>query len=225
MNTGRGPQAVLFDMDGTLIDSEVVWFQVEAEIMAWLGWPGVWGREHQEVLVGGSLERTVEYMLEVAGPAVRAAADPAQVGRRLLDGVEDTLRRQVPLMPGAKDLLAEVQAAGLPTALVTSTERRLTEYALDGIGREYFTTTLCGDEVANPKPHPEPYLTAARLLGVEPARCVVLEDSPTGVASAEGAGCVTVAIPSVTPIPAAPGRTVVTSLTQVDLAWITRLVP
>ncbi|HXA59121.1 MAG TPA: HAD family hydrolase, partial [Streptosporangiaceae bacterium] len=94
-----------------------------------------------------------------------------------------------------------------------------------GIGREHFTITLAGDEVTHPKPDPEPYLTAARLLGVDPARCVALEDSPTGVASAEGAGCVTVAIPSVAPIPHAPGRTVLTSLTQIDLPGLAALIP
>lgn len=219
-----GLQAVLFDMDGTLIDSERLWFQVEAEIMAWLGWPGVWGPEHQQALVGGSVRRTVGYMLEVAGPQIRAAADEDEIARRLLDGVELRLREEVPLLPGAKDLLAEVQAAGLPAALVTSTGRRITEHALDGIGRSYFATTICGDEVTHPKPHPEPYLTAAAHLGVDPARCVALEDSPTGVASAEGAGCVTVAIPSVTPIPQAPGRMVVAALTQLDLAGLRALV-
>lgn len=127
-------------------------------------------------------------------------------------------------MPGAKDLLSEVQASGLPTALVTSTERRITEYALDGIGRDFFDTTLCGDEVSQPKPHPEPYLTAAERLAVAPAECVVLEDSPTGVAAAEAAGCVTVAIPSVTPIPAVPGRTVVGSLEDLSLERLRSLV-
>ena len=219
-----GLQAVLFDMDGTLIDSERLWFQAEAEVMKWLGWQGAWGPEHQEALVGGSVGRTVGYMLDVAGPQIRAAADPAEIARRLLDGVEARLREEVPLMPGAKDLLAEVQASGLPTALVTSTGRKITEYALDGIGRSYFTTTICGDEVARPKPDPEPYLTVAQRLGVDPARCVALEDSPTGVASAEGAGCVTVAIPSVTPIRQAPRRKVVAALTQLDLAGLRALV-
>lgn len=219
-----GLQAVLFDMDGTLIDTERLWFQVEAETMAWLGWPGVWGVEHQEALVGGSIGHTVDYMLAVAGPDLAAAVGRAEITRRLLDGIEVRLREEVPLMPGAKDLLSEVQASGLPTALVTSTGRRITEYALDGIGRAYFRTTICGDEVLHPKPHPEPYLTVAARLGVDPARCVALEDSPTGVASAEAAGCVTVAIPSVTRVPPAPGRTVVTSLEQLDLTRLRALV-
>jgi HAD superfamily hydrolase (TIGR01509 family) len=214
----------LFDMDGTLIDSEKLWFRAEADVMRWLGWPGWWGSDHQAVLVGGSLGRTVEYMLDVAGPQIAAGVTPEEVAERLLGSVEDRLCTEVPLMPGAKDLLSEVQASGLPTALVTSTERRITEYALDGIGRDFFDTTLCGDEVSQPKPHPEPYLTAAERLAVAPAECVVLEDSPTGVAAAEAAGCVTVAIPSVTPIPAVPGRTVVGSLEDLSLERLRSLV-
>ena len=212
--------AVLFDMDGTLVDSERLWFIAETEVMAWLGWDGVWGHEHQEQLVGGSMARTVSYMLDLA----RVDADPAEVARRLQAGVEALLREEVPLMPGAKDLLTEVQAAGVPSALVTSTGRRITEYVLDGIGREFFDTTLTGDEVSHPKPHPEPYLTAAARLGVDPARCAALEDSPTGVASAGGAGCAVVAIPSVTAISAGPRCTVVGSLTEVDLAFLRALV-
>jgi HAD superfamily hydrolase (TIGR01509 family) len=212
--------AVLFDMDGTLVDSERLWFVAEAAVMAWLGWDGVWGQEHQERLVGGSMARTVGYMLDLAGVDV----DPAEVARRLQEGIEGLLRQEVPLMPGAKDLLTEVQAAGVPAALVTSTGRRITEYVLDGIGREYFDTTLTGDEVAHPKPHPEPYLTAAARLGADPARCVALEDSPTGVASAEAAGCAVVAIPSVTAIAPAPGRVIARSLADLDLAFLSALV-
>ncbi len=213
-------EAVLFDVDGTLVDSERLWFLAEAATMAWLGWQGSWGPEHQEELVGGSIDKTVTYLLKVAD----VRADRAEVAGHLLSGVEALLRQEVPLMPGAKDLLSEVQAAGVPAALVTSTGRKITECVLDGIGREYFATTLTGDEVTHPKPDPEPYLTAAARLGADPARCVALEDSPTGVASAEAAGCVVVAIPSVTPIRPAPGRTVVGSLADLDLAGLRALI-
>ncbi|MCW2915928.1 MAG: HAD-superfamily hydrolase, subfamily variant 3 [Actinomycetia bacterium] len=218
MDVTRGLQAVFFDMDGLLVDSERLWLDVEHEVMAWLGVG--WGSQHQEALVGGSLERTVAYMLALSGPV----ASSEEVGRRLLDGMGERLSAHVPLMPGAKELLAQVQDAGLPAALVTSSHRRLLEHALDGIGREFFTVTVAGDEVANTKPAPDPYLTAARLLNVTPGRCVALEDSLTGIAAAEAAGCVTVAVPSVAAIPPAPGRTVVTSLTEVDLPRLRGLV-
>lgn len=218
MSAGAGLRAVLFDMDGLLIDSEGLWLEVETEVMAWLGGP--WGPEYQERMVGGSLDRAVTYMLSLTGPV----ATPEEVGRRMLDGMAERLSQQVPLMPGAKELLVEVRAAGLPCALVSSSNRLLIEHALDGIGRDLFTVSVAGDEVTKTKPHPEPYLTAARLLGVDPRRAVALEDSPTGVTAAEAAGCVTVAVPGVVPVPAAPGRTVIDSLRSIDLAWLTGLI-
>jgi HAD superfamily hydrolase (TIGR01509 family) len=211
-------QAVLFDMDGLLVDSERLWYETEAEVMAGLG--ATWGPENQESLVGGSIDRTVAYMLNLTGPV----ETPGEIARRLLDGMAERLRANVPMMPGAKQLLDEVREAGLPSALVSSTHRKLMEYALDGIGRDRFTLTVAGDEVAHTKPHPEPYLTAARLLNADPRRCVALEDSPNGTESATAAGCHVVAVPSVVPIADAPGRTVVTSLLEVDLARLRSLV-
>jgi HAD superfamily hydrolase (TIGR01509 family) len=216
--TRGGPQAVLFDMDGLLIDSERVWLEVESEVMAWLG--GEWSAAHQERLVGGSLYLAVDYMLELTG----ADAPREEVGRRMLDGMVERLGACVPMMPGAKELLAEVRAAGVTAALVSSSHRRLIEPVLDAVGREHFALSVAGDEVARTKPHPEPYLTAAARLGADPGRCVVLEDSPNGVAAAEAAGCVTVAVPGVLPIPPAPGRTVVASLLDVDLERLRSLV-
>jgi HAD superfamily hydrolase (TIGR01509 family) len=204
-------QAVLFDMDGLLLDSERLWLEAEAEVMAWLG--GAWGPEHQEFLVGGSLDRTVDYMLDLTG----APVVPEEVGRRLLDAMAGRLRADVPMMPGARELLDEVRVAGLPSALVSSTHRVLMEYALDGMGRDSFTVTVAGDEVSRTKPHPEPYLAATRLLDVDPRRCVALEDSLNGATSGAAAGCHVVAVPSVVPIEEAPRRTVVSSLCEVDL--------
>ncbi|MFC5754418.1 HAD family hydrolase [Actinomadura rugatobispora] len=219
MKGDGGLGAVLFDMDGLLIDSERLWLEVETEVMAWLGGP--WGPEQQEHLVGGSLDRAAEYMLGLTG----ADASPEEVGRRMLDGMVEQLEAAVPMMPGAKELLAEIRAAGVPAALVSSSHRRLIEPVLDAVGREHFVLSVAGDEVSRTKPDPEPYLTAASRLGLEPGRCVVLEDSPNGVAAAEAAGCVTVAVPCVLPIPAAPGRTVVESLHEIDLSRLRALVP
>ena len=211
-------QAVLFDMDGLLLDSERLWLEVETEVMAWLG--GEWGPQHQKFLVGGSLDRTVAYMLELTGPV----APPEEVGRRLLDGMAARLRADVPMMPGAVELLDAVLAAGLPSALVSSTHRALMEHALDGMGRHRFTVTVAGDEVTRTKPHPEPYLAAARLLGVDPRRCVALEDSLSGAVSGVAAGCHVVAVPNVVPIEEASRRTVVSSLREVDVDRLRALV-
>lgn len=215
--TRGGPQAVLFDMDGLLIDSERVWLEVESQVMEWLG--GEWSPAHQERLVGGSVDIAAAYMLELTG----ADASPEEVARRMVDGMAERLGAYVPMMPGAKELLGEIRAAGVAAALVSSSHRRLIEPVLDAIGREYFALSVAGDEVSRTKPDPEPYLTAAARLGADPGRCVVLEDSPNGVAAGEAAGCATVAVPGVLPIGPAPGRTVVASLREVSLPMLRSL--
>jgi HAD superfamily hydrolase (TIGR01509 family) len=101
-------------------------------------------------------------------------------------------------------------------ALVSSSYRVLVDAALETIGSHWFATTIAGDEVSRGKPHPEPYLTAARRLGVDPAACVVFEDSPTGLAAAEEAGCYCVVVPDVVSVAEAPGRTVLLSIVDVD---------
>lgn len=211
-------QAVCFDMDGLLVDSERLWYEVEHDVMRRLG--GSWSEEHQRTLVGGPITRTVAFMLELSGSTV----PPSRVGRWLMEGMEARLRADVPLLPGARELLDEVAASGVPCALVSSAYRVLVEAALDAIGRDTFTMTVAGDEVTRLKPDPEPYLTAVRRLGATPSRCVVLEDSPNGVAAAEAAGCVTVAVPSIVPIEPRTGRTVVRSLDELDVARLEALV-
>ncbi|MGH3321015.1 MAG: HAD family hydrolase [Streptosporangiaceae bacterium] len=207
---------MFFDMDGLLVDTERLWFDVERDVMGRLG--GAWGEEHQRALVGGPLGRTVSYMLRLSGATVSSA----EVGRWLLDGMMERLRGDgVPLLPGARALLEEVSRARVPCALVSSAQRVLVDTVLDQLGREWFDTTVSGTDVPHTKPEPDPYLRAAAALQVDPARCAALEDSPNGVASAEAAGCLTVVVPSVVPIPPAPGRIVLRSLTDVDLALIT----
>ncbi|MCG5214935.1 HAD family hydrolase [Streptosporangium sp. KLBMP 9127] len=210
------PDAVFFDMDGLLVDTEKVWFEVEAEVMKRLG--GSWGPEDQEHLVGGSMPATVAYMLGAA----ESEADPADVAAWMLQGMTDRLEDGAELMPGAADLLTAVRQAGWPTALVTSSVRPIADACLRTIGRHHFDHVVTGDDVTRTKPDPEPYLTAARLVGADPGRCVVLEDSPNGVTAATAAGCRVVAVPSVLPIPVAPGRMIVGSLRQVDLALLRR---
>jgi HAD superfamily hydrolase (TIGR01509 family) len=200
--------AVLFDMDGLLIDSEPLWLEAETAVMARLG--ADWTTADQAQLLGGSLVRTVRYLL---GKATRPAS-PGQVAEWLMTRVTELIRdRGVPLRPGARELLAEVAAARLPHALVTSSERGFMDAVLARTGLR-FDVLVCADDVSMTKPDPEPYLLAAKLLGAEPACCVALEDSPNGVASAEAAGCRVIAVPSLIPIEPAPGRTVVRSLAE-----------
>jgi HAD superfamily hydrolase (TIGR01509 family) len=211
-------QGVLFDMDGLLVDSEPLWFEVESSVMARLGGP--WTPADQRALIGGSLPRTVSYLLARA----RTPASREEVGRWLVDGMTQLLHsRPLPSQPGAMELLAEVSAAGMPHALVTSSERPIMEAVLRQTGGT-FTATVCADDVQHGKPHPEPYLRAAALLGAEPGSCVALEDSPNGVASAEAAGCQLIAVPSLVPIADQPGRLVVASLAEVDVTLLRKIV-
>jgi HAD superfamily hydrolase (TIGR01509 family) len=197
---------VLFDMDGLLIDSEPLWLEAETAIMARLG--AGWSERDQAALLGGSLTRTVRYLL---GKATRPAP-PELVGEWLMSDIIERVRRDgVPVRPGARELLASVETAGLPRALVTSSERAFMEAVLASTGMR-FDVLVCAEDVTATKPDPEPYLLAAKLLDVPPGVCFTLEDSPNGVASAEAAGCRVFAVPSLVPIPPAPGRIVVPSL-------------
>ena len=215
---GATLQAVLLDMDGTLVDTEGFWWDVEAEVFADLGHR--LDESWRDVVVGGPMTRSAGYLIEVTGADI--AVEELTV--LLNDRFEKRIGRGVPLMPGAARLLAELGAHQVPTALVSASHRRVIERVLDSVGREHFALTVAGDEVTRTKPHPEPYLAAAAGFGADPWCCAVVEDTATGVAAAEAAGCRVVAVPSVAPIAPAPGRAVVSSLEQVDLAFLRGLV-
>ena len=215
-----GLAAVLFDMDGLLVSTEETWFAVETDLMNQLG--GSWGPEHQAALVGGPLEHSAQYMLDLAG---RSDVDRVWVENALLDGMVARLREgPIQWMPGARELIEDVTSGGVPIALVSSSYRSVMDAVLDAVGRDWFTTTVSADDVARTKPHPDPYLAAAIALGVDAARCVALEDSATGSASARAAGCVTVAVPSIIAVDPAAVHAVVTSLADIDLSWLRDLV-
>ena len=223
MMTSRGHslQAAFFDMDGLLVDTEPLWFEVEHAVMSKLG--GDWTPQDQQVLVGGSLHRSVDYLLSRAS----RSASHDEVADWLIGGMADLLaEREAAMMPGASELLGQVEAAGIPRMLVTSSERVIMDAVLASLARYdiAFTATVSGSDVRHPKPHPEPYLRAAALIGADPRLCVALEDSPNGVASALAAGCVTIAVPSVAQVAPQPGLTIVPSLSDVDLALLDGLV-
>jgi len=218
VNATDGLAAVLFDMDGLLVDTEPLWLETETAVMARLGAP--WTPQDRQALLGGSIQRTVSYLL---GKATRPVP-PETVARWMLDGMLDRAADgRVVVRPGARELVSEVAAAGVPYALVTSSQRRFADTVLAVTGMT-FPVTVCGEDVTATKPDPEPYLLAAKLLDAHPARCVVLEDSPNGVASAAAAGCRVLAVPSLLPIPPAPDRVVLGSLRDVTLATLRELV-
>ncbi len=220
--TARTPerrlQAVLMDMDGTLIDSEHLWDEAEAELVADLG--GVWTEEDHLRNVGNAAEPVGRYIIGLTGSDLT----PRQIADRLYERFLAKLEEGAELRPGAKELVATLTAAGVPLSLVTSTERSLISTAIGGIGLESFDDSVAGDEVSANKPDPDPYLRAARRLGVDPRRCVALEDSVVGVASASGAGCVTVAVPHHVEIEPREGVVIRDSLVGIDLEWLESLV-
>ena len=206
-----GPDAVLWDMDGTLVDTEPYWIAAEFEGAARHG--GTWDHDRATTLVGADLLDAGRSMRALAGIDVA----PEQIVDELLDSVVERIRQEIPWRPGARELLASLNDAAIPCALVTMSWRRFVEPVVEALPPGSFQVIVTGDEVARGKPHPEPYLEAARHLGVTPKRCLAIEDSPTGVASATAAGCVVVAVPNVVAVPPAPGHTLVASLTELDL--------
>ncbi|MEU4499183.1 HAD family phosphatase [Streptomyces sp. NBC_00210] len=215
---GSALQAVFLDMDGTLVDTEGFWWDAEVEVFADLGHrlDEAW----RDVVVGGPMTRSAGYLIEATGADITLAELTVLLNERF----EDRIGRDVPLMPGAARLLAELATHNVPTALVSASHRRIIDRVLASLGPQYFALSVAGDEVPRTKPHPDPYLLAARGLGAEPARCAVIEDTATGVAAAEAAGCRVVAVPSVAPIAPADGRVIVRSLEEVDLGFLRTLI-
>lgn len=211
-------QAVLFDMDGTLVDTEPYWIAAEYRLVAEFG--GTWSDEHAHALVGNALITSAEYLRDVGGVRM----DPPVIVERLLDEVIAAALQEMPWRPGAVELLAALGEAGVPCAMVTMSYERLAATLVDALPSDTFAVVVTGDQVNDGKPHPEAYLTAAERLGVDPKRCVAIEDSPTGVASAEAAGCAVVAVPHHVPIEGGPGRTVVDGLDRLGVDDLAALV-
>lgn len=183
-------KAVLWDMDGTLVDTEPYWIESEFALVAEFG--GTWSMEHALNLVGNDLLVSGEYIRKHGGVDLSSP----EIVERLLDGVIARVNERIPWRPGVRELLVALREADVPCALVTMSYERFVAPILAALPSGTFSAVVTGDQVTAGKPHPEPYLKAAEALAVEPAECMAIEDSNTGATSAEAAGCTVLVVPN-----------------------------
>ena len=181
------PDAVLFDLDGTLLDTETIWAGVVGSLVRSFG--GVWRPEDDEAVLGWPVPALCA---EVARRGVPLPSD--EVAERLHAGVAAVLRRGLPWRPGAQTLLLTLRRAGVPCALVTATYASVVNGIVAQLPEDVFGVVVTGDGPSRPKPAPDGYLFAAGALRVDPRRCAAVEDSPTGVRAALGSGALTYAV-------------------------------
>jgi HAD superfamily hydrolase (TIGR01509 family) len=193
-------QAVLWDMDGTLVDTEPYWMATESAMAEKYG--ATWSQAHALELVGNDLGESGRYIKKVMG----LRQTPEEIVEELLDGVVVQVERSVPWRPGAVELLTALREEGVRCGLVTMSYQRFVAPILAQLPPETFRVVVTGDQVERGKPHPEPYLTAAAALGVPPAECVAIEDSNTGAKSAEAAGCTVLVVENHVPVLDGPRR-------------------
>lgn len=203
------PAAVLWDLDGTLVDTEPLWMAAETALAARHG--AVWTEEDGLALVGSDLLDAAVIIESRIGSGLA----PQQIVDHLVDELGAAMRRDQPWRPGAPELVRALAADGVPQALVTMSYRSIAAPVVEALP---FDAVVTGDEVSRGKPHPEPYLAAARMLGVDPADCLAVEDSATGAASADAAGCVVLVVPHMVAVPDGPRRRVRESLEGLDVA-------
>lgn len=208
------PAAVLWDMDGTLVETEPYWIESEYELVEEHG--GTWSDEHALNLVGNDLLVSGRYIREHSGIEI----EPSQIVEELLDKVVARIERAVPWRPGAVELLADFRAQGVRCALVTMSYRRFVAPVLADLPDDAFEVVVTGDAVSQGKPHPEPYLKAAALLGIDPGDAVAIEDSNTGARSAESAGCRVLVVPNHVPVLPGERRVVVDTLAGLTAATL-----
>lgn len=213
----RLPAAVLWDMDGTLVDSEEYWLSSEQNLAQQFN--GSWNAQDGLDLIGMSLYDSTKVMKAKMGIDL----EPDEIINRLTDDVVAQLEVSIPWRPGAQKLLRELKKRGVKTALVTMSMKRMAESVANQIPFKAFDVIVAGDMVTHGKPHPEPYLLASQLLGVKPEDCVAFEDSNTGLTSAEAAGTKAIGVTNIVPIPEKPGRIIWPTLEGVRLRDLRKL--
>ncbi len=215
MPAGAHLDAVVFDMDGVLVDTEHLWDEVREQLTT--EWGGRYTPEAQEAMMGMSSTEWSRYLHETVGLREPPETINAEVVRRMLDRYETEL----PVVPGAVAAVRRLAAAGLRLALASSSNRELIDAVLQRLGlTELFSVAVSSEEVARGKPAPDVYLEAARRLGVEPARCAAVEDSASGIRAAHAAGMRVIVYPNRHYPPAAAALAladvVVDSLAELD---------
>jgi len=203
--------AILFDMDGTLIDSEPLWLEAEIEIMEELGCN--WDQQDQINCLGGPIDKTENYMQDRSNNIKPFG----YFTKKLDDVMEQKLSTKSNLIPNALEIINECKISEIKIALVTASSGRLMRAVLKRFPVGIFDTTVSYDDVKRSKPNPEPYLLAAKTLGVDITNCVVLEDSLTGVQSGLSAGAQVIGIPHLVKMPSNPNLRVVESLSEINM--------
>lgn len=215
MTLSQFPAAVLWDMDGTLIDSEPYWMDAEKALADRFDVP--WSHEDALALVGNPLNVSAQILID---RGVRLT--PVEVIDSMVREVSERAHESMPWILEARSLLQDVASAGIPCALVTMSIGSLVEQVVER-SSGVFAAVVTGDQVVEGKPHPEGYLLAAQRLGVDPLRCVAIEDSPVGIRAAHASGAATIAVPRYTPDPDLPGVTVLKSLEGLGLLGLTSI--
>ena len=218
MSKNAFPRAVLWDMDGTLVDSEHYWSISQNRLAGQYG--AVWTEEDEKGVIGSSLYDSSELIRQKFGIQDKSVQE---IIDHLTDEVIVQLRQVLPWRPGALELLLDLKQAGIKTALVTMSMRRMALAVAESIPFEAFDVVVAGDDVKFGKPHPEPYLTAAHRLGVDPEDCLAFEDSVTGLNSAAAAGTHAVGVKNLVDLPEGPDRRVIDTLVGLSSSNLSEL--
>ena len=209
--------AVFFDMDGLLVDSEPEWLKSESEITAAYGYQ--WTSQDQVACLGGPLSRVGQYMHDKCNQA----ETPDFFTNKLVDVQSERMRSHTPFMPGAYELVQDLQRNGVKTGLVSASPRIIVDAVLDNVGAELFPFSISSDDVERTKPHPDAYLKAAQITNSAIGSCLVFEDSLTGVGAATSSGAWLVAVPHLVHVDESERVRVIKSLEQLNFSKIQEL--
>lgn len=202
--------AVFFDMDGLMVDSEPEWLQSEIDVTAPFGY--TWLEEDQIACLGGPLSRVGQYMFDKCNHQ----KSPEYFTQALIDTQAAKMRGNTPTMPGAVELVRELQSHGVKTALVSASPRNIVDAVLDNLGHDLFPFSISSDDVVNTKPHPDGYLKAADISNSDIANCLIFEDSLTGMKAAVASGARLIAVPHLVSIDESERVRVIKSLAQLS---------